>query len=152
MLESKLTEATPDGVIGQIEGTEQSTSSHVADELREFCLELAEPLQEMRPHPADVVQKVVFVDDFQVAGGAYHIDQIASPGGVDATRHVEDVLGFGLDPLGDEDAADLHLFAEDQDIGGDAELLMRPHGAGEPNPGLDLVEDEQCVVLISQLP
>ena len=53
-------------------------------------------------------------------------------------------------PAAGHDPAELHLLGERDDVGLEAELLVGPRRAGQPDAGLHLVEDEQRVVLAAQ--
>src|SRR6185369_9950371 len=80
-----------------------------------------------------------------------HVDQAAAPGAGDSARHREHAVDF-VDATGHEDAADLHFLGKTQHVRLNTEFLKCPPSAGEPNPGLHLVENQQRLALIGNAP
>ena len=63
---------------------------------------------------------------------------------------LEHVVRHFIDPAAGHDAADLGLLGERDDIGLDAQLLVRPRGSGGADSGLHLVQDEERIVGVHQ--
>ena len=114
--------------------------------------ELLELLQEEVADDAGVLDEVLLLDDLEVPPRPDHVDEVAAPGRVDAGGDREDVLLLVEDPLVRREAADLHLLPEGEEVGHDADRLEAPHPPGEADAGLDLVEDEEHLVLVAELP
>src|SRR5439155_700350 len=51
-----------------------------------------------------------------------------------------------------DEAANLRLLAEAEDVGLHAKMLEAPHSSGEPDAGLHFIEDQQHVVFVAELP
>src|SRR5690606_26808015 len=80
----------------------------------------------------------------------HHVDQRGAPGAVDATRLRKHVVRYFVDAPVHEDAADLHLLGETDDVGGDAVVLVGPPATGEAKTRLYLVVDQERFVFIGQ--
>ena len=95
--------------------------------------------------------QLVLLDDLDEALAAHHVDQVAAPGGVDAAADLEHESDL-VDRAPARHAAHLRLLAEGEEVGLDAEVLEAPPAAGGAEAGLHLVEDEQHLVLVGDLP
>ena len=98
-----------------------------------------------------MLEEPLRLHDLQDPARPDHVDQAAAPGGVDPALDDEDVLLDLVHAAAGHDPADLRLLGERDDVGGDAELLVRPRGAGRADAGLHLVEDHQRVVIVGEL-
>jgi hypothetical protein len=78
--------------------------------------------------------------------------EIASPRGVDPARNREHVLRLLVQARTGEHPAHLHLLSEREQVGLDAEMIVGPEPAGQPDPCLHLVEHEQRLVLVGKAP
>ncbi len=136
---------------GEIERAHQSATTHVADGVK-VALQLVEAVLQVRADGSGVVDKIVRLDDLEDAVEADHVDQVAAPRGVDPARRAEDVIVDLVQLLSGEDAADLRLLAERDDIRLDAERLVGPELAGDADAALHFVKDQERVVFVREVP
>src|SRR5690606_24534206 len=99
----------------------------------------------MGAHDGRVLEKTFGSNGFEDASAAHHVDEVATPGGVEAGAHPEHVVRDLVDAPTCHHPAHLGLLPERDEVGPYPQLLVGPGGSGEPAAGLDLVEDQQRV-------
>src|SRR4029453_8216175 len=95
--------------------------------------------------------QVLLGDDLEVLRAPDHVGEVAAPRGVDARGDLERIVDV-VDARVRREAAYLGLLAEAEEARLHAELLPRPHRAGQAHARLYLVEDQEELELVGESP
>ena len=130
------------GFIRHVKSHHHAAAAYIAYESFRGIGQRIESGQQALTHLRRVIQQLIFVHDLQEARRPHHIGQVAAPGGIDTAFLIEDVVGHIVDARPHDDAADLRLLTEDDDVRLHAHVFDGPHLAGDTHTTLDLIQDE----------
>ncbi len=135
---------------GQVDGAHQPAAAGVV-EAAVPVLQVLEACEQVGAEPTGAVDQPVALHDLEHDRGPDHVDQRPAEGRVDPAGGPPHVVGLVVEAATAEHPAHVGLLAVGEQVGLDAELLVGPRGAGHPDAGLDLVDDEQGLVLAAQV-
>ena len=95
-------------------------------------------------------RQVALLDGLDDPLTADHVDQVATPGGVDSAGHLEHRIDL-VETRPGGDTADLRLLAKGEDVRRHAVVLEAPPLTGRAETGLDFVENQQKVLGIGEV-
>src|ERR1700682_1207896 len=149
VLETRRQRAVVRSLVGQVDREEEAASADVGDGSGELFGHFPQPAEEVFADRARVLDQVLLFDDLEILLAAHHVHEVPAPRRVDPGRNLEDVVHV-IDAVVRGEPADLSLLAEAEEVRLDSHLLPAPHGPGQSDPGLNLVEDEKELELVGE--
>jgi len=129
----------------QLDANHQASSAHLHD-VRNLCV--AYGLHEVLAHLSSILHEVLALDNIEDGDGACTSQMVAAEGRAELTI---DGRELGADEDGAHGEAVADAFRDGDDVGADAEVLMREELAAASVAALYLVANQDSIVLVAKL-